>query len=54
MIGDSSADAGCAIAAGVPVVLVDWGYTSEVLDTLGANVVLSDINELPGLLSSRV
>ena len=54
MIGDSSADAGCAIAAGVPVVLVDWGYTSEALDTLGANVVLSDINELPGLLSSRV
>jgi len=53
MIGDSPADAGCAIAAGVPVILVDWGYTSEVLDTLGAEVLLSDIGELPGLLPVR-
>lgn len=50
MIGDSAADAGSAIAAGVPVALVDWGYTSEDLEALGADIILSDISELPGLL----
>lgn len=53
LIGDSAADAGCAIAAGVPVVLVDWGYTSQALDTLGAEAILSDIGDLPGLLAVR-
>lgn len=53
MIGDSAADAGSAIAAGVPVVLVDWGYTSEALDTLGAEVILSDIGKLPELLPAQ-
>ncbi len=54
MVGDSPADAGCAIAAGVPAVLVDWGYTTEALDTLGAETVLSEISELPRLLSQAV
>jgi len=54
MIGDSPADAGCAIAAGVPVVIVDWGYTAEALDKLGADIILSDIGELPRLLSKAV
>jgi len=46
MVGDSPADAGCAIAAGVPVVLVDWGYTADTLDTLGAEAIVSDIAQL--------
>jgi len=50
MIGDSPADAGCAIAACVPVVLVDWGYTAESLDTLGADLIVSDIDELLAVL----
>lgn len=53
MIGDSPADAGCAIAAGIPVILVDWGYTDAALDELGAERVLSDIKALPDLLSQQ-
>lgn len=51
MVGDSPADAGCAIAAGVPVVLVDWGYTTEALETLGADTIVSDIGQLQRLLA---
>jgi phosphoglycolate phosphatase len=53
MIGDSPADAGCAIAAGIPVILVDWGYTDAALDELGAEQVLSDIAVLPGILPAQ-
>ena len=54
MIGDSPADAGCAIAAGVPVVLVDWGYSADALDALGADLVISNIDELLTLLPAPV
>jgi len=39
MIGDSATDVATARAAGVPVVLLSYGYTPEPAETLGANEV---------------
>lgn len=42
MIGDSSVDVGAARAAGIPVVLVTFGYSNQPVDTLGADGVVTD------------
>jgi phosphoglycolate phosphatase len=50
MIGDSPADLGVARAAGVPVVLVDFGYTHTPVRELGADAVVSHLSEVPAAL----
>jgi len=50
MIGDSATDVATARAAGAPVVLVSYGYTSEPVHTLGADAVIDDFAELPAVL----
>lgn len=45
MIGDSRTDVETARAAGVPVVLVSYGYTSEPAEILGADRVVSRFAE---------
>ena len=52
MIGDSPADYGVARAAGVPVILVDFGYTHTPVGELGADAVVSHLNEVPAALAA--
>ncbi|MDX2263764.1 MAG: phosphoglycolate phosphatase [Hyphomicrobiales bacterium] len=49
MVGDSSADVGAARAAGVPVVLVDFGYADAALN---ADAVISHFAELPAAVAA--
>ncbi|WP_181702411.1 HAD-IA family hydrolase [Chthonobacter albigriseus] len=51
MIGDSASDVDAAKAAGMPVVAVEYGYTSVPVRDLGADVVIRDFSELPSALS---
>jgi len=50
MIGDSATDVATARAAGVPVILLSYGYTPEPAHTLGADAVTDDFAELPALI----
>lgn len=52
MIGDSPADFGVARAAGVPVILVDFGYTHTPVRELGADAVVSHLSEIPAAFSA--
>jgi len=47
MVGDSASDAGAARAAGVPLVLVSFGYTDVPAHELGADVLIDHFDELP-------
>jgi phosphoglycolate phosphatase len=49
MVGDSITDVNTARAAGVPVIVVDYGYTPEPAHTLGADAVTGDFSEIPEL-----
>jgi phosphoglycolate phosphatase len=46
MVGDSAADVGAAKAAGVPVVAVQFGYSAESAQALGADVVITHFDQL--------
>ncbi len=46
MIGDSITDANTAKAAGIPVVVVDFGYATEPVAQLGADSIISHFDEL--------
>lgn len=46
LVGDSATDVILARAAGVPVVLVDYGYAQEPVKTMGADGVISSFAEL--------
>ena len=50
LIGDSRADAECAVAANVPGVLVDFGYTTTPVTELPNVAVISQIGEVTGVL----
>lgn len=50
MIGDSPADAGAARNAGVPVVLVSFGYTQVPVEEIEADGVVDAFGELPAAL----
>jgi phosphoglycolate phosphatase len=50
MIGDSTTDYKTARAAGVPVILVTYGYTPDPAESLGADAVTGDFTRLPGLV----
>jgi phosphoglycolate phosphatase len=47
MVGDSASDAGAARAAGVPLVLVSFGYTDTPAGELGADVLIDHFDDLP-------
>jgi phosphoglycolate phosphatase len=47
MVGDSVSDAGAARAAGVPLVLVSFGYTDVPARDLGPDVLIDHFDELP-------
>ena len=46
MVGDSKTDIDTAIAAGIPVVAVDFGYTDVHVRELGPSRVISHFDEL--------
>lgn len=46
-VGDSDTDVRTARAAGLPVVLVSYGYSDTPADQLGADSVLSSLGQLP-------
>lgn len=50
MIGDSHTDVAAARNADIPVVVVDYGYTTTPPADLGAEAVISDLRELPPLM----
>lgn len=50
MIGDSIHDVEAAHAAGLPAVLVSWGYTARPASELGAEAVIEKFTDLPGAL----
>jgi phosphoglycolate phosphatase len=50
MIGDSATDVATARAAGVPVILLSYGYTPVPADKLGADRVTDDFTNLPRLV----
>lgn len=51
MVGDSPNDAKAAQAAGVPVVIVDYGYSHRPVEELGADAVISDFRQLLELVA---
>lgn len=48
MVGDSATDVNAARAAAVPVIAVDWGYTETPPSALGADILVTDLSEVPG------
>lgn len=50
MVGDSATDVATARAAGVPVILMTYGYCSEPHDALGADAMSNDFREVPELV----
>jgi phosphoglycolate phosphatase len=50
MIGDSEIDAAAARSAGLPLVLMRYGYARADLDSLGADALLDHFAELPNAL----
>ena len=51
MIGDSIHDAEAARRAGIPAVLVSWGYTAKPASELGADAVIDRFDALPEALA---
>jgi phosphoglycolate phosphatase len=47
MVGDAATDAGAARAAGVPLILVSFGYTETPVQDLGADILIDHFDELP-------
>ncbi len=54
MVGDSETDISTAIAAGIPVVAVDFGYTDRHVSEFGPSHVISHYDELTGDLADRL
>ena len=52
LIGDSEADLATGRAAGLPVVLVSYGYARRPVDQLGADAVISTMDALPAALEA--
>jgi len=50
MIGDTAVDVAAAQAAGVPVIVVDFGYSEEAAHGLGADAVVSGLSALGELI----
>jgi phosphoglycolate phosphatase len=51
LIGDSTVDVAAARAAGIPVIVMSYGYTQVSASELGADAVADDFSALPELIS---
>jgi phosphoglycolate phosphatase len=55
MVGDSSNDAVAARAAGMPVVLVGYGYTEDqAIDTIDCDAVVASIADVVSALDPAI
>ncbi len=54
MVGDSRSDALAAKAAGIPAILVRYGYAEAPVETLGADLVIESFGQLRELLPRLV
>ena len=52
MIGDSIHDVEAAHGAGLPAVLVSWGYTVKPASELGAEAVIQRFVDLPDAMAA--
>ena len=52
MVGDSGADTLAARAAGIPVILVTFGYTSTPVQELDNDGIIESFSALPGAIGS--
>ncbi len=52
IVGDSITDIELAKAADIPVVLVNYGYSKDPVESLGAHKVISSFGSLPDILTS--
>lgn len=50
MIGDSETDVAAARASGIPVILVDFGYSPVPVADLGADIVISSLDDLKDII----
>jgi len=48
-VGDSETDVQTARAAGMPIALVDYGYSDTSVEQLGADFILSSLQDLPAI-----
>ena len=46
MVGDTATDINAAINSGIPAIAVDFGYSAEPVETLGASRVISHFDDL--------
>jgi phosphoglycolate phosphatase len=51
LVGDSETDVKTARAAGVPVILVSFGYTEIPVAKLGGDAIIDSFDELPAAIS---
>lgn len=51
MVGDSAPDVGAAQAAGVPCIVMSYGYSEAPAGSLGADRLLHDFSDIPGALA---
>ena len=51
-VGDSRTDADTAVAAGVPFILVSFGYSMEPLDCLPADILIDHFSELEAAIAT--
>lgn len=51
MVGDSAPDVGAAQAAGVPCIVMSYGYSEAPAGSLGADRLLHDFSDIPGVLA---
>lgn len=49
-VGDSRTDSETAQAAGIPLILVRFGYSAEPVDTLGADALIDSFDALPAAI----
>ena len=54
MIGDSATDVATARAAGIPVIVLSYGYTPIPAAELGADAVIDRFSDLPSILNKLV
>ncbi|PHP66572.1 phosphoglycolate phosphatase [Zhengella mangrovi] len=54
MIGDTNTDIATAKAAGLPVVAVEFGYSSEPLASLAPSIIIEHFDELTPVLARRL
>jgi phosphoglycolate phosphatase len=54
MIGDSSVDVLAARAAGLPVIVVSFGYSRDPVQSLGADAVVDHLEQIPAAIAELV